>query len=229
MKIAILDFTGHPLPLLAGLSTAGTKIAAWLGPALPEAELDLVHVAEGEALPALDAYAGYVVSGSEFGVYDRPDWMAPVREFLLAVRAARKPVFGICFGHQLMADCWGGKAELSVPGMVVGVRRYDYLQGRVEAHAWHQDQVVICPPCARITGQADYCPMAALDYEFPAHSVQFHPEYTQEDLRALFARGAGKFITEELVAGAIASFAGAAVDQRLAADQAAALFRAHGS
>lgn len=108
-----------------------------------------------------------------------------------------KPVFGICFGHQIMADVYGGKAEKAEIGNVVGARGFDYGGSSVDAFVWHQDQVTQVPPSARVTGSADHCPVGALDYDFPARSVQFHPEYRASHLRELFVRGRDVFLAPQ--------------------------------
>ena len=227
MRIAILDVTEHPLPLLEGLPTPASQIRDWLAPALPEAELVGLSIAEGTPLPKVGDYDGYVVSGSEKGVYDEAPWMDGLRALLLDCREARTPVYGICFGHQILADTWGGRAAKAECGMIVGAKRFDYRGREVDAHAWHQDQVHEVPPGATVTGSAAHCPIGALDYDFPARSVQFHPEYTADAMRALFERGRDVFVTPDQIAEAEISFETAAVPRDLAAEDAAHLFRQH--
>ena len=65
---------------------------------------------------------GIIISGSDKGVYDDTPWMQPLaRVGWATARAAGKPMFGVCFGHQIMADVFGGKAE-KVGEAEVGVR-----------------------------------------------------------------------------------------------------------
>lgn len=228
MRISILDLTEHPLPLLEGLPTVGAQISAWLGPALPEAALTAHSInSEAAPLPEVGDFDGLVVSGSELGVYDDVAWQAPLRRLLLEVRDAGKPVFGICFGHQIMADVYGGKAELADKGTVVGARRFSTPDGEVDAHVWHKDQVTRVPPGARVTMFADHCPVGGLDYDFPARSVQFHPEYSESHLRELFARGRDLFLSGYEADGAITSFEGAQVRRDLMAHEVAGFFRQH--
>jgi GMP synthase-like glutamine amidotransferase len=82
--------------------------------------------ADNEGLPKLDSFDGLIVPGSEHGVYDNRPWMAPLRNLLLETKKAGKPIYGICFGHQMMAGTFGGKAEKSQIGNVVGVRQFDF-------------------------------------------------------------------------------------------------------
>ena len=44
MRIAVLNLTGHPLPLFAGLPRAEAQIINWLSTELPEAEFYSVSV-----------------------------------------------------------------------------------------------------------------------------------------------------------------------------------------
>ena len=84
MRIAVLNLTGHPLPLFAGLPRAKTQIINWLSTELPEAEFYSVSIeADNEELPEPDNFDGLIVSGSEHGVYDSRPWMASLRKLLL--------------------------------------------------------------------------------------------------------------------------------------------------
>lgn len=47
----------------------------------------------------------------------------------------------------------------------------------VRVPASHQDQVVTCPPGARVTVDSPFTPYAGLDYS-NAISFQFHPKFT---------------------------------------------------
>ena len=179
MRIAILDCVTSISPSLEKYGTVGGMIEAWLAPHLPDCELIRLAVGEGDRAPGADDFDGFIVSGSELGVYDTPTWMAPMRALLLAIRDAGKPVYGICFGHQLMADTYGGKAEKAAK-WAAGVREFKVDGETFNAHVLHGDQVTRLPPRSVIAGSAGYCPIAVLRYEFPAMSTQFHPEYPAE-------------------------------------------------
>ena len=228
MRIAVLNLTGHPLPLFAGLPRAGTQIINWLSTELPEAEFYSVSIeADNEELPEPDNFDGLIVSGSEHGVYDSRPWMAPLRNLLLKTKQASKPIYGICFGQQIMADTFGGKAEKSQIGNVVGARQFDF-QGKLnDVYVWHRDQVTIVPPVAHVTATAGYCAVGALSYDFPAKSVQFHPEYTEANLRKMFKRSVDCFLTSEEAEAAIDSFKNVNIDKELFANEAANFFRLH--
>ena len=226
MRIAVLDVTGHPLPLLEGLPRVGEQIISWLSPALPEATFRWFDIEEnGEDLPDVDAFDGLVLSGSEHGVYDATPWNRPLRIFLLRCKAQSKPVFGICFGHQMMADTFGGHAENANLGVIVGARAFEFGETSQDAHVWRKDQVTIVPPGARITAHAPYCPVGALEYDFPAASVQFHPEYSEYQLCEIFRRARDHFLTGDEADDAVQSFAQTDVKTNLMAYETATFFR----
>ena len=154
---------------------------------------------------------------------------AEVCEQVKQTKAAGKPIYGICFGHQIMADTFGGKAEKAEVGNVVGAREFEFADQSVDAHVWHKDQVTVVPPGATVTATAGHCPVGALAYDFPAASIQFHPEYTDPHLREIFERGQGKagFLEPEEAVDAVASFETSDVKVDLMAAEVAALLRTH--
>ena len=230
-RIAILDLTTHPEALLTGSMRVWQSISGWLSPAFPEADMRPFDIAEGEMpLPHTGDFDGLIVSGSEFGVYDNIGWIAPLQRLLLDTRAAGKPIFGICFGHQIMADTFGGRAEKASVGRVVGARKFQHAPHQsgpknFTAHVWHQDQVTRVPPGARVTAHAAYCPVAALDYDFAARSVQYHPEYDAAHLQDLFTRGRNVFLDGATADKAAAEIKAADVPRDLDAMATAAFFR----
>ncbi|MDG2406411.1 MAG: type 1 glutamine amidotransferase [Paracoccaceae bacterium] len=228
MQITVLDLTGHPLPLLSGLPRAGAQIISWLSAKLPEAEFDSVSVeVDNEGLPEPDSFDGLILSGSEYGVYDSRPWIPLLRKLLLETKKAGKPIYGICFGHQIMADTFGGKAEKSQIGNVVGMRQFHFRRKFFDTYVWHQDQITSVPPKAQVTAIAEYCAVGALSYDFPAVSVQFHPEYTEGHLRKMFERSVNYFLTPEEVADALVSFENSDIHGGLFATEAANFFRLH--
>lgn len=228
MKIAILNLT-LPFEDTGAFASTGTEIENWISPALPEANISVIDIAQGEPFPAVTDYDGYIVSGSEMGVYDDVEWMEPLRRFLLDSRDAGAPLVGICFGHQMMAHTLGGRAEKASLGQVVGARRFTMDGVERDAHVWHQDQVVQVPPAARVTGAADYCPVGMLDYDFPAFSMQFHPEYSRAYLTSGIELLLDRAIERDTAAEALRSMARADVPADLMADRAAKTLRRHRS
>ena len=176
MKIAIYDcVAGDALTKKYG--PVADTVLRWIKPHMPNADFTGINIALGLPMPQPGETDGIIITGSEKGVYDDTPWMQPLRDNLTAMRAHGTPIFGICFGHQIMADTFGGKAEKVDQGFITGARQFDIDGQETSAFIAHQDQVTEIPPNATVTASAPYCPAAALSYDFPAMSVQFHPEY----------------------------------------------------
>lgn len=179
MRIVVYDcITGDALTEKHG--STGAQVIRWIQNYLPEATFSSVHIAGNETPPSPAEVDGIIISGSEKGVYDDTPWMRPLRDNLQVMRAAGVAMFGICFGHQIMADVFGGAAAKSDKGFVTGSRQFNDRGKTTNAYLAHQDQVHEVPPGANVIASAPHCPVAALSYDFPALSVQFHPEYDRQ-------------------------------------------------
>ena len=120
---------------------------------------------------------GWLLTGSRHGVYEDHPFIAPLADFVRACHAAKRPMIGICFGHQIMAQALGGRVEKFAGGWTVGRQSYDFGGTTYHLNAWHQDQVVAMPPGATLLARNDRCAIAALTYGPHAVSVQPHPEF----------------------------------------------------
>lgn len=160
----------------------------------------------------------WLVTGSKHGVYDDLPWIAPLKTFLCEARAARVPLIGICFGHQIMAEAFGGRAEKSDKGWGCGVHDYDVTKpvswmtptDRFSMYAMHQDQVTEIPDDATVLATSGFCSHAMLSYGDPdlpdAISIQPHPEFDETYARKLVEWRTGDVIPESRGLPALATF-----------------------
>jgi GMP synthase-like glutamine amidotransferase len=188
MNVGILVTGRPPGDLASRFGDYPAMFADLLGPGFTTTAYD---VTAGEWPERPEAHFAYIVTGSPAGVYEDHDWIAPLEAFLRDAKGKAK-LIGICFGHQIMAQAFGGRVEKSVRGWGVGLQRYDVSNGMVgnlESIAIpvsHQDQIVVQPPCTTILGASAFTPFGILAYEDqPAISMQFHPEFAPDFTKAL--------------------------------------------
>ena len=181
-------------------------------------------VVEGEFPASVHDADGWLITGSRHGVYEDHAWIPPLEDFIRQSFAEHVPVVGICFGHQIVAQAMGGKVEKFAGGWSVGATDYDFDGTPMRMNAWHQDQVTVAPPSARVIGSNDFCAHAALLYDDRALTVQAHPEFRPEFVDGLMkTRGKG-VVPDALMAEATARLA-LPLDTQTMADRIAAFFK----
>jgi len=181
-------------------------------------------VQAGDYPSALDDCEAYIVTGSSSGVYDGDPWIEDLRGFLRQARG-RAPLVGVCFGHQIMADAFGGVVIKSPKGWGIGLHHHTVRVGApwmdaapdYALAASHQDQVVEPPAGAAVLAGSDFCPFGMLDYPGDrAMSLQLHPEFEPDYAGALIAGRRGVRFAEAEADAAIESLAAPNDNARLA-------------
>jgi GMP synthase-like glutamine amidotransferase len=146
---------------------------------------------KGEDIPALDGFDLMFVLGGAQNVWEEESY-----PFLTAEKAAirewvgerAKPYFGICLGHQLLADALGGHVGVAtVPE--VGVFDVAVKDGRsllaglpltLKVMQWHHAEVQAVPQGAKVLAQSPSTAVQALQIGSHAFSTQFHCEFTPQ-------------------------------------------------
>jgi len=189
MSLAILETGAPPPALLERFGHYPAMFERLLGVAATTYE-----VRAGELPPSVAQHDAYLITGSSAGVYEDHPWIPPLTDFLRAAKGKAKLV-GICFGHQIMAQAFGGHVEKSAKGWGVGLHDYPIVRHEawmddaplVSAPASHQDQVVQAPPGAELIASSVFTPYAGFSWrDGKAISFQFHPEMSPAFARALY-------------------------------------------
>jgi GMP synthase-like glutamine amidotransferase len=140
---------------------------------------------EGEFPDSFDECDAWLITGSPCSVYDTYDWIKDLGNFIRHAHAEDRPLVGICFGHQLIAQSLGGKVRLAHDGWLLGLHPIDirrqkpWMQNPSDSHSLYfinQDQVYDLPPDAELLGGSAACPHAMYSIGKRVLCLQAHPE-----------------------------------------------------
>ncbi len=150
-----------------------------------------VELDAGEPIPDLSGYSALWVMGGPMDTWQEAEhpWLADEKRAIReAVIDRGLPFFGLCLGHQLLADALGGEVapgEPEVGVMTVSAtpeaRESPFLRGlpqTLTALQWHGAEVTRVPDSARVLMESPACAVQAMSVGDRAFSVQFHVELT---------------------------------------------------
>jgi GMP synthase (glutamine-hydrolysing) len=162
----------------------------------------------GAALPRPEDGVGFFITGSSSSVTERTPWMLRTEAFIRELVQRRVPLFGICFGHQLIGSALGGEVTRNPRGREIGtveVRRLPSapddpivagLPTTFTANASHVDSVVKLPPGAFKLAETDLEPHAIFVVGETTKCVQFHPEFDGDVVRG-YVEARAHLVAEE--------------------------------
>jgi GMP synthase (glutamine-hydrolysing) len=157
---------------------------------LPAEAAVVVDVEHGQPLPASEGFAGVLITGSGSMVTERHAWSERSAQWLRNAADAGLPLFGICYGHQLLAHALGGEVGDNPTGREMGTVDIDLhaaaaddplftgLPARFAVQATHLQSVLKTPQGAAVLAQSQQDGCHAYRWRQHVWGVQFHPEFS---------------------------------------------------
>ena len=158
------------------------------------AELDVVMLHRGEAIPSLAPYDFLLVMGGAMDVWETEahPWLVDEKRAIREWAINRnRPFLGICLGLQLLTEALGGKVGLSRKAEV-GVcevklsslgRRHAMTSGlkpSLKVMQWHHAEVQELPEGAEVLATSPSTQVQIMSVADTLLATQFHAELTPE-------------------------------------------------
>jgi GMP synthase-like glutamine amidotransferase len=163
----------------------------------PDIETLVYDVENGEYPDDIDACDAYITTGSKASVYEDREWIRTLQDFIVQLYQQEKKLAAICFGHQLVAQAFGGDTQRSDKGWGVGVHSIDIHTHKpwMDPHrdsigvlVSHQDQVLLLPEGAELIAGNPFCPHSMFVYDDRILCIQGHPEFSHDYAEAVMRR-----------------------------------------
>jgi GMP synthase (glutamine-hydrolysing) len=206
----------------AGGVVASRGYAELLHELLPNAVVDICFPGDpGANLPdgvALEAYDGVAITGSSLHVYNGGTEITQQIEMVRAVLAAGTPIFGSCWGLQILTVAAGGSVRRNPKGRELGFgrgiklteagRKHPMYAGKPDvfnAPTVHLDEVETIAPGTSVLATNAVSDVQSVEIRCNgalAWGVQYHPEYPLRDIATIVRRigprliGEGFFLNE---------------------------------
>ena len=135
--------------------------------------------------PLYVPYDAYLISGSKHSIHDPFPWIKNLKRFITQLE--NKKIIGVCFGHQLLADIYGGTVGRNTTGWHTGVDTTHIIQtppwmtphiSEVHSIFHHQECVTQLPNNSNLIAGSQLSPYDMYTIDDKIFSMQFHPEFT---------------------------------------------------
>jgi len=202
--------------LAAGGVPASENYAKLLRDLLPGAHVDKCYPADVSAsLPdgqSLEGYDGVAITGSSLHIYNGGASVDRQVELVRAIFETGTPVFGSCWGLQVITTAAGGVVRKNPKGREIGFgrsirltdagRKHPMYAGKMDvfnAPTVHLDEVVTMAPNSTLLSSNAMSEVQAIELKTAksiAWGVQYHPEYPLCEVAAIVRRIGDRLIEE---------------------------------
>jgi GMP synthase (glutamine-hydrolysing) len=151
--------------------------------------------AKKDEFPTFENIHGIIITGSHDMVTDRLEWMEKSSKWLKDADKNDIPIFGVCFGHQLLAQTFGGVVANHPEGPEIGTISINLTDEALNdpifkdlpqiflAHATHTQSVLKLPKNAVLLASNCYEGCHAFRIGKSVWGVQFHPEHDENIIK----------------------------------------------
>ncbi len=163
-----------------------------------ERETEAIRPPHGDPVPKSSGeHAGLLLTGSAASVTDPTlEWLEPIRALVRDAIERDRPVLGICFGHQLIAQAaLGNEAARVSPTPELGWKEIEIfadhpllagIDRRFDCFVSHFDEVHVPPGSLEVFARSERCAVHGFQVPHkPVFGLQFHPEMPPEECRRL--------------------------------------------
>ncbi|MEO0485699.1 MAG: type 1 glutamine amidotransferase [Pseudomonadota bacterium] len=184
MRIAILMTNTDESAFAQRHPKDGEKFTALIRLARPGWSYPVYAVKDGEFPDTLE-FDGVIITGSPASPRAGEPWMDRLEALVRDLINAGVPMFGACFGHQIIAKALGARLGDNPGGWVKGVVAAEYDGAVLPAYASHTEQVLTLPKGAETIASHPSCAIAGYRIGTQVETTQYHPEMTQDFFAAL--------------------------------------------
>lgn len=201
-SIAILK-TGSTHPRLRAIFG---DFEDWFQQQISHGHFTTFDIAGGDNLPGFEDFDGYIITGSPAMVTEQAPWSEAIKPWLMQLAERDKPLLAVCYGHQLLAEAFGGKTGWHPEGREIGTvnitltdqGQQDALLGFLPKHftaqVTHAQSALTLPDTAILLACNDYEPHQAFRIGATLWGIQFHPEFSADIMRGYIFETSEKLI-----------------------------------
>ncbi|KAK6536041.1 hypothetical protein TWF281_000287 [Arthrobotrys megalospora] len=172
---------------------------------IPRERIEVIGYNAEEGLPSINDIDGILISGSRYNAWADDAWIINLVAFARECVAAKKPVIGICFGHQIVGRALGGEVNRNENGWEVAPtvlrlsEKGKEVFGRetITLHLMNRDIVRTCPSDMEILASTSKTQIHSLYRPGEVFTVQGHPEFDEEIIAELLKMRIGSGVISE--------------------------------
>jgi len=149
----------------------------------------IINLVDGEFIYDLQAFDGFVITGSRASFEDNHMWLDYLRSCILSIHDSCIPCLAICFGMHVVADSFGGSVrrdlvnelgfvDVSLIPWSSAKRLFEGVSRTSPVYESHHDAVLSVPKGSEIIASNKNCVQGFVFDNF--YCVQFHPEISSK-------------------------------------------------